>query len=162
MLRVILVLVAMFIAQVSLAGECNPERLSIKGDWGQAAFNVDIADTPELRARGLMHVEDMPMQHGMLFVFPQPQVAIFWMRNTLIPLDMIFAAEDGTVRHIHHNAIPHDETPIPGGSDIKFVFEINGGMSEMLGLKAGDLLRHPSIDQALAAWPCGSLEQKQD
>lgn len=162
MLRVVFVLAAMLIGQMSLADECTSDRIFIKGNWGQAAFNVEVADTPDLRARGLMHVDYMPSQQGMLFVFPAPQVAIFWMKNTLIPLDMIFAAEDGTVRHIHSNAVPHDETPIPGGNDIKFVFEINGGLAEMMGMQAGDLLRHPSIERSLAAWPCNSVASTHD
>ena len=154
MIRAFAVLVAVFFAQASLAQECQPDKISVRGVWGQAAFTVEIADTPELRARGLMFRKSMPRLNGMLFEFPAPQRATFWMRNTLIPLDMIFAAEDGTIRTVHSNAIPGDETPIYGGDDIKFVLEINGGMAEMMGIQTGDVLRHPAIDPSLAAWAC--------
>ena len=78
------------------------------------------------------------------------------MKNTLIPLDMIFADETGTVRRIHENAVPLDRTPIPGGDGIQYVLEINGGMSATLGLSPGDEMRHPAIAQNLAAWPCAA------
>jgi len=77
------------------------------------------------------------------------------MRNTLIPLDMIFADETGVVRNIHVNAQPLDETPIFGGTDIQFVLEINGGMSERLGLNVGDQMQHPLFGEA-AIWPCAT------
>jgi uncharacterized membrane protein (UPF0127 family) len=101
-----------------------------------------------------MHVSEMPRMSGMLFVYERPQRVSFWMENTLIPLDMIFADATGTVQRIHANAIPLDRTPIPGGEDIQYVLEINGGMADQLGLSAGDEMRHPSIGQDLASWPC--------
>lgn len=101
-----------------------------------------------------MFVESMPLSTGMLFVYDRPQRAGFWMKNTLIPLDMIFADESGTVTRIHENAIPHDETLIDGGLGVQFVLEINGGFAARLGLMPGDVLRHSSVDQDKAAWPC--------
>ncbi|MDF0599491.1 DUF192 domain-containing protein [Psychromarinibacter sp. C21-152] len=120
----------------------------------RARFSVEIADDPAEVARGLMHRESMPKSAGMLFIYPQPQTTHFWMRNTLIPLDMIFIGADGVVRKVHENAVPLDETPIFGGDDIQYVLEINGGLAGMLGIDAGDELRHPAVDQDLAAWPC--------
>jgi uncharacterized membrane protein (UPF0127 family) len=76
------------------------------------------------------------------------------MENTLIPLDMIFADATGTVTRIHENAVPLDRTPIPGGEDVQFVLEVNGGMAGRLGLAVGDRLRHPAIGPD-AAEPCG-------
>ncbi len=95
----------------------------------------------------------MARSSGMLFVYERPQPVSFWMRNTLIPLDMIFMDETGTVRHVHENAIPLDETGIPGGPDIQFVLEINGGLAGRLGIAEGSELRHPSIGPD-AAWTC--------
>jgi uncharacterized membrane protein (UPF0127 family) len=118
--------------------------------------SVDIADTPELRSRGLMFVENMPAMHGMLFVYDREQPVSFWMKNTLIPLDMIFADSSGVVQRVHENAIPGDLTGIPGGSEIQFVLEINAGMSDRLGIDAGTEMRHPSISDDTAAWPCAS------
>ena len=89
----------------------------------------------------------------MLFVYDAPQIATFWMRNTLIPLDMIFADETGVVTHVHENAVPLDETTINGGENVQYVLEINGGLAGRLGIEPGTQLRHPSIGN-LAAWSC--------
>ena len=101
-----------------------------------------------------MHVAEMARSKGMLFVYDQPQPAVFWMRNTLIPLDMIFLDATGTVTHVHENAIPLDETGIDGGDDVQFVLEINGGLAGPMGISVGNQMRHPAIDQMNAAWPC--------
>jgi uncharacterized membrane protein (UPF0127 family) len=126
----------------------------MRGAFGAARFRVEVADTPASRAQGLMFVEQMPRMSGMLFVYERPQPARFWMENTLIPLDIIFADASGVVRHIHKDAIPLDRTPIVGGDGIQFVLELNAGMSAALGLGVGDVMRHPAIDPARAAWPC--------
>lgn len=99
-----------------------------------------------------MHVPSMAQSKGMLFVYDTPQPVAFWMKNTLIPLDMLFVDGSGTIRKIHSNAIPHDETAIPGGQGIQYVLEINGGLAEKLGLEAGAQMQHPSIDSPI--WPC--------
>ena len=135
---------------------CNAARVELRGEFGSVRFRVAVADTPGARAQGLMNVPEMPRMAGMLFVYERPQSVSFWMRNTLIPLDMIFADATGTVQRIHENAVPLDETPIPGGDDIQYVLEINGGMSDRLGLSAGDEMRHPAIAQDRAAWPCAA------
>ena len=117
-------------------------------------FRVVVADTPQERAQGLMHVPEMPRMSGMLFVYERPQAVSFWMENTLIPLDMLFIDARGHVVHIHENAIPLDRTPIRGGDEILAVLEINGGMSEMLNLQVGAVIRHPQMPQQGALWPC--------
>jgi len=89
----------------------------------------------------------------MWFIYETPRTVAFWMRNTLIPLDIIFVDQHGEVQKIHMNALPMDETPIPGGDNIQFVLEVNAGLSERYGLGAGDFIRHPSIKQD-PAWPC--------
>jgi uncharacterized protein len=134
--------------------DCESDRVDLRGDWGQAGFTVDVADTNATRAQGLMNVPAMPMGRGMLFVYDAPQRATFWMKNTLIPLDMIFAAPDGTVTRVHENARPLDETTIDGGEGVQFVLEINGGLAGALGIGPGTELRHPAIAQADAVWPC--------
>jgi hypothetical protein len=141
-------------AAPALADACSPERVELRGPWGQAGFTVDVADDAGERAQGLMNVPAMPSGQGMLFVYDAPQRASFWMRNTLIPLDMIFAAPDGTVTRVHSNAQPLDETPIDGGEGVQFVLEINGGLAAALGIAPGTELRHPAIAQDSAAWPC--------
>lgn len=140
-------------AQAS-AGECRPDLLELRGDFGTGRFTVEVVDTPDSRAKGLMFRESMASGAGMLFVYEKPQSVAFWMKNTLIPLDMIFAGADGTVRHVHSNAVPGDLTAIPGGDDIQFVLEINGGLAKAIGLAPGVELRHPAIPAETAAWPC--------
>lgn len=141
-------------AQGAIAQSCDENAVYLKGDWGQARFSVEIADDAEERARGLMHRSEMASAAGMLFVYPHPQSLSFWMRNTLIELDMLFIDPTGVVQHVHHRAQPLDETPVFGGRDLTHVLEINGGLSEKLGIDTGTVLKHSSFSQAEAAWPC--------
>lgn len=133
-----------FLAQPMWA-ECASDKVTVSGDWGQAHFTVDVADDFQERAQGLMFVEQMPMLTGMLFVYEKPQPVSFWMKNTLIPLDMIFTAPTGEILAIHVNAIPGDTTPIPGGDGVQMVLEVNGGLTTRLGIAVGDVLQHPSF-----------------
>jgi uncharacterized membrane protein (UPF0127 family) len=155
--RLITGLITATVAAVAFAGAgsagCSLDTVTIRDDAGTVQFTVDVADTNEERSRGLMFVEEMATMQGMLFVYERPQRASFWMRNTLIPLDMVFVDETGVVQNIHAMAEPLDETPIFGGEDIQFVLEINGGLAAMLGLEVGDQMQHPSFD-AQAIWPC--------
>ena len=137
----------------SALADCDDGRVDLRGDWGQARFSVEVADTLQERSMGLMHRESMARSAGMLFVYQRPQAVSFWMRNTLIPLDMIFMDATGTVRRVHENAIPLDETGIPGGPDIQYVLEINGGLAGRMGIDEGSELRHPAIGPE-AAWSC--------
>lgn len=147
------------LAEPGAAAACRDDRVDLRGPWGRAAFTVEVADTEAARATGLMHRPSLPRFSGMLFVFePPPGRAVFWMENTLIPLDMLFLDERGVVTHIHHQARPLDRTPIPGGDAVLYVLEINGGMARQLGITTGSELRHPRIDPALAAWPCPSTD----
>ncbi|MEO0372725.1 MAG: DUF192 domain-containing protein [Pseudomonadota bacterium] len=133
---------------------CRDDAVQVKGGWGQAQFTVDVADEPAERSQGLMHVESMAQSAGMLFVYEQPETARFWMKNTLISLDMIFADATGTVRKVHKNAEPLSESLIFGGQDVQYVLEVNGGVAARFGIGPGDVLRHPLIGQGAAAWPC--------
>lgn len=133
---------------------CAPDTVDIRSPSGQARFTVEVADDGAERAQGLMFRESMPSSAGMLFVYEAPQRASFWMKNTLIPLDMIFADEAGRVTRVHSNAVPGDTTPIDGGNGVRFVLEINGGLARRMGIAEGAELRHPSIPQATAVWPC--------
>lgn len=147
--------IAVLLTTPVAAQQCREDRVDIRQDGLRVSIEVEIADTDEERARGLMFVEDMAQLEGMLFVYQgQPRQRSFWMRNTLIPLDMLFVAADGTVRDIHVNATPLDETPIPSATDDIFaVLEVNGGLTEMLGLTPGAQLRHSAFDTN-PVWPC--------
>ena len=133
---------------------CQEGQVDLRGPWGQARFAVEIADTEPARNLGLMHRESMPRFSGMLFIYDWPQRAVFWMENTLMPLDMLFVDESGRVARIHHEARPLDRTPLDGGADVLMVLEINGGMARRLGISEGSELRHPRLDPSLALWPC--------
>ena len=121
---------------------------------------VEIADDPGERAQGLMNREELAPDSGMLFIYEIPREASFWMKNTLMPLDMIFMDETGTIRHIHENAQPRDLTPIPGATpddpdpERLMVLEVDGGDAARLGLKIGMAMAHPRLDPDLAAAPC--------
>lgn len=131
---------------------CAEDKVHLRGAFGKAEFTVDVARTPEERAKGLMFVEKMPMRQGMLFAFPSERPLSFWMKNTLIPLDMLYIDQDGIVVDIHENAVPGDLTGIPSSEPAQYVLEINGGMSRLLGLAPGVELAHPEIAQA--KWRC--------
>ncbi len=152
--RLIIFFLAVFGLGSPLWAACAEDRVDLRGAWGQAGFTVEVADTQQSRAQGLMFREHMARSAGMLFVYDRPQSLTFWMKNTLIPLDMIFADASGVVRHVHENAVPQDLTHINGGRNLQFVLEINGGMASVLGIGKGTQLRHPAILQSLAAWPC--------
>ena len=142
-------------ALTPLRPDCATDRVTISGGFGKAAFNVDMAADDQTRARGLMHVETLPLSKGMLFVYQRPQAMSFWMRNTLIELDMLFLDGFGVIKHIHHRAQPLDETAIsPGDMLLTGVLEINGGLAKRLGIKAGDVLRHPSFVSLDDPWVC--------
>lgn len=133
---------------------CSPDQVQLRGDWGQARFSVELADDAATRAKGLMHRESMPQASGMLFVYDEARTVGFWMKDTLIPLDMIFTDETGAVVRVHSNAIPGDLNPIMGGDNIKAVLEINGGLASRLGIAPGTELRHPAFPTDVAAWKC--------
>lgn len=114
-------------------------------DTGRHEFKVEVVDTPQSRAKGLMYRTDLAPDAGMLFDFKQERETAFWMQNTLIGLDMIFIRADGTVRTVHANAIPHDTTSIPSQGPVQFVLEIPGGRAAEIGLKPGDRLEHDRV-----------------
>ena len=125
---------------------CSDEgRLTIESRNGNHSFSVEIVDTPESRAKGLMYREELAPDAGMLFDFKESRPVSFWMRNTLIPLDMIFITEEGLVANVHAQARPHDPTSIPSDGPVQFVLEIPGGRAAELGIAAGDKVVHPRI-----------------
>jgi len=146
-------LLAMLGAAPGLA-DCRADRVALRGDWGEAQFTIELADTAQARSRGLMFRETLPRGAGMLFVYERPQRATFWMKNTLIPLDMIFADRTGRVTRVHGRASPGDLTPIDGGRGVFAVLEINGGLAASYGIAPGTVMRHPVFEGGPAAWPC--------
>ncbi|KKB10291.1 hypothetical protein VE26_05185 [Devosia chinhatensis] len=139
-------LVGALALSIPLSALADETQLVIQSANGDHAFTVEVVDTPESRARGLMFVEDLAPDAGMLFDFEAERLVSFWMKNTLIPLDMLFITADGTISNIHVNAVPHDETSIPSEGPVQYVLEIPGGRSVELGIEAGDTVTHPRID----------------
>ena len=111
-------------------------------------FDVEMATTDAERAHGLMYRKQLGAYEGMLFDFFKEMPVSFWMKNTLIPLDMVFIAGDGTVKHVHANAVPLSTDAIPSLFPVRAVLEINGGSAALLGIKPGDTVRHPIFGNA--------------
>ncbi|CUH62670.1 hypothetical protein TG4357_00237 [Thalassovita gelatinovora] len=154
MKQLVLIALALFWPMTAAAQSCRADSVYLKGGWGQARFSVELADNGDERARGLMFRESLPQSGGMLFVYPSPRIVSFWMQNTLIPLDMIFIDDTGMVRKVHHSAVPGDITGISSDSQVLAVLEINGGLSQAMGISPGTVLHHPAFDPKQAVWPC--------
>ncbi len=129
------------------------ETLVISSKNGQHRFEVEIAATPVALEIGLMLREKMEENHGMLFQLGRTDVTRFWMKNTLIPLDMLFIAPDGTIKKIHGSAAPKSLESISSEVPVSAVLEINGGRSLALGIAAGDKVVHPYFENADADTP---------
>lgn len=118
-------------------------RLSIETSSGPVRFEVEFANTPETREQGLMFRESLPSGTGMLFDFGAPREVAMWMKNTLIPLDMIFIREDGVIHRIAANTVPLSLATVASEGPVTGVLEIIGGDAERLGIAPGDRVRHP-------------------
>lgn len=105
--------------------------------------SVEIADTNEKRALGLMYRRELPELHGMLFLFPRQELQSFWMKNTPLPLDIIFIDISGTIVSIAANTTPFSEKPLASGKPARFVLEVNGGFCQRHGIAVGDRVELP-------------------
>lgn len=120
----------------------GPETVEVITTRGRTRFQVEIAATQAEQARGLMFRKSLAPDRGMLFVYKRPQPAAYWMKNTLIPLDIIFIQPNGRILSIVRNARPYDETPLPSGGLVLGVLEIAGGRAAQLGILPGDRVLH--------------------
>ena len=121
--------------------------LTIKTKSGDfQRVDIELAITPQQMAIGLMHRTELKARSGMFFLFDDEREISFWMKDTLIPLDIIFITGEGIIHHIHPNAKPRDPTRIYSYGSVKAVLEINGGESAKLGLKIGDKVNHPLLE----------------
>lgn len=118
------------------------EELTVVTPQGRTRFFVEIADSEPERQQGLMNRKSVPADRGMLFDFQQPQPVAFWMKNTLIPLDIIYIQTDGTILSIARNTTPLSEAPIPSGGPILGVLELAGGRAAEIGAMPGDKVEH--------------------
>lgn len=133
----------------ALVGGCSdevasdPGKLTLVTASGRHVYGVELALTPEMQARGLMYRREMAADHGMLFDFREPKEAHFWMRNTFIPLDIIFIAGNGRVHRIAADTEPLSDTIVPSEGPVRAVLELNAGTAAAIGLAPGDLVEHP-------------------
>lgn len=106
---------------------------------------VEIANTPEKRSFGLMFRKDLPAAQGMLFVFPREEPLSFWMKNTPLPLDIVFISAARTVINIVANTTPFSENPLPSGAPAQFVLEVHAGFCQRYGITAGARVDLPEV-----------------
>jgi uncharacterized membrane protein (UPF0127 family) len=118
--------------------------LTISGGGASHPFTIWVANTPAREEQGLMFVRELPADRGMVFTGAEPKVWTMWMRNTYIPLDMLFVAVDGHVVKIAH-AIPHDETTISSQVDVNGVIELQAGICDKLHIKVGDVAKWKAV-----------------
>ena len=109
---------------------------------GEFSYNIELAISGEQRTRGLMFRKQMPQDYGMLFDFDRTQKVMMWMKNTFLPLDMIFMRVDGTIAHIVENTTPHSLAIISSRFPVRFVLELNAGEVARTGMKPGQILKH--------------------
>jgi len=159
LMALILAAAAAYGAWHLLGGDSAPARMEIDGaqpvhydtpltlrtDKGEVKLRVQLAITDAEQETGMMWRTSVGAEEGMLFVSPDVAPRTFWMKNTLIPLDLIFIGEGGGIVSISRNAIPKDLTPIPSVMPAKAVLEVAGGSAERWGLKVGDKVETPAL-----------------
>jgi uncharacterized membrane protein (UPF0127 family) len=123
----------------------DPVPLIAETGAGELSFKVEIADDTAERSMGLMFRDHMPADQGMLFVFEETRDVGFWMKNTKLPLDLIFIGEDGKVKAIRHGE-PMSEAVISPNAPVRFVLELNAGTAAARGIEPGAQIRHREID----------------
>lgn len=139
---------ALLTAAAGAVPACDPDKIEILAVPGSRTFSIEIADDPDEQARGLMFRPALPADAGMLFVYDRPRPANFWMRNTMIPLDMIFIDDTGRIESIAERTDPYSERVSSSQGDVRAVLEINGGLSRELGIGPGTQVIHPAFEQA--------------
>lgn len=122
-------------------------NLTIETESGEAhAFNIELADTPELITRGLMERDSLAADAGMLFDFGETRATSMWMKNTPLSLDMLFLNRSGHILAIAHNTVPHSERLIDIKAQVRAVLEINAGTARTLNIEPGSIVRHALFD----------------
>jgi uncharacterized membrane protein (UPF0127 family) len=127
------------------AADGPTEPLTIVSAPGRHLFQVEVADEPGERAYGLMNRFELAPDAGMLFDFGETGPIHMWMKNTYIPLDMIFIRADGAIHRIAANTVPRSLAIVSSGQPVRFVLEVAGGTAARLAIKRGDRVEHPLI-----------------
>ncbi len=143
---------ALITGSVSVSAQEAPMQLAVDAQVlkiqtaaGEKNFALEIADTDQSRSAGLMYRTDFPADRAMIFVFGEERPVMMWMANTPLPLDMLFVSKDGTIAHIAENTKPFSKDIVSSGVPVAFVIEVNAGIAEKEGIKAGDKVRHRII-----------------
>ena len=123
-------------------------ELTIVSGTGPHRFTVEVAETPVQMQQGLMFRRTMAADAGMLFDYKTPTVATMWMRNTFIPLDMLFVDAQGRIVNVHQRAVPQSLAMIAATAPVRAVIELNGGTAARLGIVPGDQVQHPIFGNA--------------
>lgn len=124
----------LFLIFLSSTCFCETKKI-IDININHCKLSLEIADTKALQTKGLMFRESLPYDSGMLFDFKQPKTASFWMKNTLIPLDIIYIDEQNKVIELHKNLLPHSLAPIKSSLPVKYAIEVNSGLIEQCGIQ---------------------------
>ena len=156
LLYIVLILIlglAVTLLGSDLRGDAGKEQLTgeellIDAAGGPVILFVEVVDTNKTRASGLMFREELAPNAGMLFDFKREQPVSFWMKNTFIPLDVFFIKADGRIVNIAKRAVPHSERSIASDEPVLGVLETNAGVADRLGIKLGDIVRHPVFGNA--------------
>lgn len=138
-----LLLAALVAAAPATAGALETSKLTIASGEARHAFTVELARTSDEQAQGLMYRRKMAADAGMLFPFQWDQEAAFWMKNTYIPLDMLFVADDGRIVNIAQRTVPLSLAVVASEGPVRAVLELNGGTAARLGIRPGDRVVHP-------------------
>jgi uncharacterized membrane protein (UPF0127 family) len=146
-----LVPVLMGLARFSVGADLQKfptSELTIISATGPHRFKVELAETPAQMTQGLMFRTSLAPDAGMLFEYHEPTAATMWMRNTLIPLDMLFVDAQGRIVNIHERAVPQSLDVIAAAAPVRAVIELNGGTASRLGIAPGDQVVHPIFGNA--------------
>jgi hypothetical protein len=130
------------------ATAAGTDTLVLKTESGEHSYTVEIADTDRERATGLMFRGSLPEKSGMIFLYDPPQRVGMWMRNTYIPLDMVFITAEGTVRRVEADTEPFSTDLIRSGGEVAAVLELNAGQAAKIGVKPGDRVIFPGLGTA--------------
>ena len=131
------------LSTLTLAFALDRNTVEIASKSGVHVFAVEMADTEAAREKGLMYRKSLPPGQGMLFDFHSDQPVRFWMKNTYIPLDMIFIRSDGRIANIAENTTPMSEKEVPSAGPVQAVLEVRGGTARKLGIAPGDRVANP-------------------
>ncbi|HET6159120.1 MAG TPA: DUF192 domain-containing protein [Dongiaceae bacterium] len=144
MIQRLIFICALLVSSAAHAAGLPRDTLLVETASSQFRFEVEIADDPGERAEGLMYRQNLADNAGMLFLYPQPQPVEFWMKNTLLSLDIVFVRKDGTIARIAADTTPMSEDRIPSGEPVVAVLEVKAGTMRQLGVAVGDRLRNPT------------------